>query len=284
MNNILEQMLSKYEIKNIADEKNAIKEILQELILASLAKSGFFKKAVFCGGTALRIFYGLNRFSEDLDFSLETSEENFDINEYISSVTESLKEYGITLEIQKKESKSKVVSAFLKVNTIEQLILFNTTFNIISIRKDEKIKIKLEIDTNPPKGGIVEYKTALVPEIYQVKIYNDESLFAGKLHSILCRFWDDRVKGRDLYDFIFYVSRKTKINIVFLENAMKQTGHLKDDEHLNLEIIKTKLKQKFNELDYTLAKQDVTSFIKNDKELELWSKELFISIVDMINY
>lgn len=284
MNNILEQMLSKYEIKNIADEKNAIKEILQELILASLAKSGFFKKAVFCGGTALRIFYGLNRFSEDLDFSLETSEENFDINEYTSSVTESLKEYSITLEIQKKESKSKVVSAFLKANTIEQLILFNTTFNINSIRKDEKIKIKLEIDTNPPKGGIVEYKTALVPEIYQVKIYNDESLFAGKLHSILCRFWDDRVKGRDLYDFIFYVSRKTKINIVFLENAMKQTGHLKDDEHLNLEIIKTKLKQKFNELDYTLAKQDVTSFIKNDKELELWSKELFISIVDMLNY
>lgn len=283
MNNILEQMLDKYTINNIEDEKNAIKEIMQELILASLSKSGFFKNAIFCGGTALRIFYGLDRFSEDLDFSLEEADDQFDISEYISYISESLKEYGISLEIQNKENKSNIVSAFLKANTIEQLLLFNTSFDINNIRKEEKIRIKLEVDTNPPKGGIVEYKTALVPEIYQVKIYNDESLFSGKLHSILCRFWDNRVKGRDLYDFIFYVSRKTKINIEFLENAMKQTGHIKESEHLNLEIIKDLLKQKFNELDYALAKQDVMPFIKDSKKIELWSKELFISIVDMIN-
>lgn len=283
MTTILEQMLAQYEIKDARDEENAIKEILQELILAALSGAGFFKEAIFCGGTALRIFYGLNRFSEDLDFSLEKPNSDFDINDYLPKVVESLKEYGINMEVQVKKQKAAVQSAFLKANTLEQMLYFNTSFDVGHIRKEEKVKIKLEIDTNPPLGGTYEMKVGLLPSIYDVKIYDSESLFAGKLHSLLCRFWDNRIKGRDLYDFIFYLSRKTKINISFLENMMKQSGHIKEDESLDLNRIKELLRTKFNEIDYKLAINDVTPFIKNTEELRFWGKDFFLSLVDMIN-
>lgn len=283
MTTILEQMLAQYEIKDARDEENAFKEILQELILAALSGAGFFKETIFCGGTALRIFYGLNRFSEDLDFSLEKPNSDFDINDYLPKVVESLKEYGINMEAQVKKQKNAVQSAFLKANTFEQMLYFNTSFDVGHILKEEKIKIKLEIDINPPLGGTYEMKVGLLPSIYDVKIYDSESLFAGKLHSLLCRFWDNRIKGRDLYDFIFYLSRKTKINISFLENAMKQSGHIKEDESLDLNKIKELLRTKFSEINYKLAIEDVTPFIKNTEELRFWNKEFFLSLIDMID-
>lgn len=282
MTTILEQMLAQYEIKDIRDEENAIKEILQELILSALSNAGFFKEAIFSGGTALRIFYGLNRFSEDLDFSLERPNEDFDINDYLPKVIESLKEYGIKMEAQIKNQRSAVQSGFLKTSILEQMLYFKTAFDVGNIRKKEKIKIKLEIDTNPPLGGTYEMKVGLLPSIYNVKIYDSETLFAGKIHSLLCRFWDNRIKGRDLYDFIFYVSRKTKINIPFLENAMRQSGHIKE-ESLDINKIKELLKSKFNEIDYKLAIEDVSPFIKNTDELRFWNKELFLDIVDRIH-
>jgi len=282
MTTILEQMLAQYEIKDIREEENAIKEILQELILSALSNAGFFKEAIFCGGTALRIFYGLNRFSEDLDFSLERPNEYFDINDYLPKVVESLKEYGIKMEAEIKNQRSAVQSALLKTSTLEQMLYFKTAFDVGNIRKEEKIKIKLEIDTNPPLGGTYEMKIGLLPSIYNVKIYDSETLFAGKIHSLLCRFWDNRIKGRDLYDFIFYVSRNTKINIPFLENAMRQSGHIKE-ESLDINKIKELLKSKFNEIDYKLAIEDVSPFIKNTDELRFWNKELFLDIVDRIH-
>ncbi len=75
-------MLKTYDINNIYDRKNAMKEIMQEIVLCGLSRAGFFKKAAFYGGTALRIFYGLDRFSEDLDFSLETADPAFDLSAY----------------------------------------------------------------------------------------------------------------------------------------------------------------------------------------------------------
>jgi predicted nucleotidyltransferase component of viral defense system len=284
MTTVIEQMLEAYDIKSIEDEKNAIKEILQELILCSLAKANFFNDAVFCGGTALRVFYKLNRFSEDLDFSLKVANANFSITKYLEEVTKSLKGYGINVEIKenKNNAEKNVKSAFLKANTIEQLLYFNSSFDIKGIQKDEQTKIKIEIDSNPPQGGTYERKISLVPEIYNVTIYDMSSLFAGKLHSLLCRFWDNRVKGRDLYDFTFYVSRKAKINISFLENAMKQTGNLKEDEKLDYPKIKQLLKERFALIDYKLAKEDVRPFIKNESELDSWNKELFIAITDLI--
>ena len=189
MNTVIEQMLEKYEINNVEDEKNAIKEILQEIILSALSKVGFFQNAIFSGGTALRIFYKLGRFSEDLDFSLVSPDNNFDIDKFLPKVIESIKEYGLNLELQtnKHNDDKAVKSAFLKANTVEQLLYFNSSFDVNGIRKEEKIKIKLEVDTNPPLGGEYETKIGILPEIYDVKIYDSKSLFAGKIHSILCR-------------------------------------------------------------------------------------------------
>lgn len=284
METVLEQMLSKYKINSIEDEKNAIKEILQELILCSLSKTSFFNEAIFCGGTALRVFYKLNRFSEDLDFSLIKPNKEFSLEKYLESVKSFMKGYGVEIEIKAKNytSDKAVKSAFLKANTIEQLLYFKSNFDIRGIHKDETIKIKIEVDSNPPLYGTYENKYGFVPETYQVKIYDSSSLFAGKLHSILCRFHDNRIKGRDLYDYIFYISRETPVNITFLQEAMKQSGDLNKDANLNIELLKELLKQKFKFLDYNLAKQDVIPFIKNTDELKLWGPELFLSTVDKI--
>lgn len=207
MNTIVEAMISKYNPTDIKKEKNAIKEVLQELIISALSKTDFFDKAVFCGGTSLRIVYGLNRFSEDLDFSLK-AKMDFNLNDYTKQITEYLKAYGINSSFEVKETKTSVASAFLKTNTLEQLIYFNADFELKGIRDTEKLKIKFEVDTNPPAGGEYESKFLTVPEAHFITIFKLESLFAGKLHAILCRFWESPlVKGRDLFDFVFYITK-----------------------------------------------------------------------------
>lgn len=284
MTTVIEQMLSEYTNNTLEEEENAIKEILQELLLCSLAKAGFFEEAIFCGGTALRIFYNLNRFSEDLDFSLKAPNNNFSLTQYMEKVKKQMKGYGIDIEIKenKDNDKKTIKSAFLNANKIEQYLYFHSKFDIKGIRKEEKLKIKLEVDSNPPKGGTYESKASVVPEYYKATIYDLGSLFAGKVHSILCRFWDNRVKGRDLYDYVFYISKKVKINIPFLENAMKQTGQLEEKETLNIAKVKKLLKDKFKIINYTLAKQDALPFINNVSELDSWNEEMFISITDLI--
>ena len=281
MKQSIQTMLEKYPINNIQDERNAIKEVIQELILASLSKSGFFKKAVFCGGTALRILYGLDRFSEDLDFSLMEEDLQFDLRPYLHEAKRYMESYGILCEITQKKNSSNIKSAFLKSNTLEQHIYFGANFTE-SIGKNELIKIKVELDVCPPDKGKWEYKTLLLPEIYEVAIYNKETLFAGKIHSILCRLWDNRIKGRDLYDFIFYVSRNSSINIDFLNNAMIQTGHLDKGNLLTLDQVKIMLKDKFSNINYKLAIEDVRPFIKDIDSLNYWNSNFFISLLDRI--
>ena len=282
MKQTIQTMLEKYSISNLQDERNAIKEVMQELVLASLSKSGFFKKAIFCGGTALRIMYGLDRFSEDLDFSLMEPDSNFDLAPYLSETKEYLESYGVKCDISNKKHSSNIQSAFLKSNTLEQHINFKGEFSS-QIRSNEKIRIKIEIDIFPPLAGKWEYKVNLLPEIYEIAIYDEETLFAGKIHSILCRLWDNRIKGRDLYDFIFYVSRGSKINLEFLTNAMVQTKHLDENETLDICEVKKLLKEKFNSIDYTLAIEDVRPFIKDVDSLKYWNSQFFIDLLERIS-
>ena len=190
MNNIIEQMLSKYEIKNTNDEINALKEIIQEIVLAGLSRGGFFKEAAFYGGTALRIFYGLDRFSEDLDFALLKPDKNFDLSNYFEYIKKELHTYKLNLKVNTKikSSDSNITSAFLKGNTLEHILKFfpneeNNKYN--RILKD--LKIKFEVDINPPAGASYEDKYKLLPNPHQIKLYDKESLFAGKIHAILCR-------------------------------------------------------------------------------------------------
>lgn len=282
MNNIIEQMLSKYEIKNTNDEINALKEIIQEIVLAGLSRGGFFKEAAFYGGTALRIFYGLDRFSEDLDFALLKPDKNFDLSNYFEYIEKELHTYKLNLKVNTKIKS--ITSAFLKGNTLEHILKFfpneeNNKYN--RILKD--LKIKFEVDINPPAGASYEDKYKLLPNPHQIKLYDKESLFAGKIHAILCRNWKTRTKGRDLYDYIFFLANDTKVNMELLKNKLLESNYITLDETLDINKLKKLLTDKFNEIDYEEAKADVKPFIKNVDALEIWSKEFFIDITEKIN-
>lgn len=285
MNNILSQMLSKYQINNIEDKKNAIKEIVQEIVLCGLSRSDFFEKVAFYGGTALRIFYGLDRFSEDLDFSLITKDENFDLSEYFSYVKNETNALGLKFDvIQKSKSiDSNVKSAFLKGNTLEHILTFyENTDDSNSINKEELIKIKFEVDINPTVGATYESKYKLLPSPYKVKLYDLESLFAGKIHACLCRNWKTRVKGRDFYDYLFFISKGAKVNLENLKAKLVQSKFIEEDFILTIDSLKELLKERFCNIDFDQAKEDVLPFVKDKSKLDLWSSEFFISVTESL--
>lgn len=284
---IINQMLQNYKIDNIEDKKHAMKEIMQEITVAALANTDFFKHAAFYGGSALRIFYNLERFSEDLDFSLLSDKENFSFDKYIPTINNFVESLGLKFKIVKKEktNDSQIMSAFLKGNTKEHFFIFypESSDNVM-LQKDEKITIKFEVDTIPPDYATTELKFRLLPYPYQVRIYDKPSLFAGKIHAVLARNWKSRIKGRDLYDYIFYLSSQTKVNLKHLEARLKQTHTIDAKDVLTLKVLKTLLINKFNQINYDKAKEDVFPFLENPSILDIWSAEFFISITDQLTY
>ena len=268
MNNIIEQMLSHYVINNTNDEINALKEIIQEIVLSGLSRGGFFDIAAFYGGTALRIFYKLDRFSEDLDFALKE-----------------LKAYGLNLEIsaKPKNKDSNITSAFLKGDTLEHILKFfpgegSHEYNHLL----KNIKIKFEVDINPPKGATYEDQYKLLPSPHHIKLYDKESLFAGKIHAILCRNWKTRIKGRDLYDYIFFLANNTPVNLELIKNKLIESNYINENDKFDIEVLKELLFKKFNDINYTETKEDVLPFIKDVESLDLWNKEFFISITEKL--
>lgn len=280
MNQIIDEMLKKYNAINLLDKKNAIKEIMQEIVLCGLSRAGFFEKAVFYGGTALRIFYGLDRFSEDLDFSLKTPDLNFNLEKYFPILEREVNALGLNVKVEKKEKTfdSAIKSAFLKGNTKEHLLLFYSNDKLENINPDEVIKIKFEIDTNPPPFATFETKYKLEPSPYEISLYDLPSLFAGKIGAVLCRAWKSRVKGRDLYDYIFYLQKNATFNLKHLQARLVQAGFIEKDNQLTLEDVKQLLNNKFDSIDYEEAKKDVIPFVKDINVLNIWSANFFKSI------
>lgn len=285
MNNILQNMLKKYEIKNTTDETNAMKEIIQEIVICGLSRGGFFDVAAFYGGTALRIFYGLNRFSEDLDFALLKKDPNFDLSKYFSFVEREVQAYGLNLSISEKikTKDSNITSAFLKGDTKEHILIFFPNENMENTTSLKNIKIKFEVDINPPPGAKYELRYKLLPSPHQVRLYDEGSLFAGKIHAILCRNWNYRTKGRDLYDYIFYLSQNINVNIKLIQEKLIDSKVLKKDDLFNIEILKELLFQKFDMINFKDAKDDVVAFIEDKDSLNLWSKEFFREITKNLN-
>ena len=281
MQQVLSQMLSKYQINNIEDKKNAIKEIVQEIVLCGLSRGGFFKEAAFYGGTALRIFYGLDRFSEDLDFSLITQNPNFDLTKYFPYIENETKSLGLDFSVKEKVKSfdSNVKSAFLKGNTKEHILTFyENSDDTKFIYKDEVIRIKFEVDINPPTGATYETKFGLLPSPYQARLYDLQSLFAGKIHACLCRNWQSRVKGRDFYDYVFFLSIGAKVNLQNLKAKLVQSKFISEDYDLTIDNLKSLLNERFEHLSFEHAKQDVLPFVKDKSKLDLWSKEFFVEI------
>lgn len=283
MTQVIEQMLKNYNIKNIYDQKNAMKEIMQEIVLCGLSRAGFFKQAAFYGGTALRIFYGLDRFSEDLDFSLEKTDQSFNLAAYFPVLEKEVKSFGLNVAISEKEKTkdSNIRSAFLKGNTREHLLLFYADAKATgSVAQNEIVKIKFEVDVNPPAFAGFEHRYRLLPAPYQVRMYDMPSLFAGKLHAVICRAWQSRVKGRDLYDYIFYLSRGTAVNQKHLRARLIQSGFIGQDVECTLSEIKQMLFERFDTINYNQAKQDVAPFIHDTSTLDIWSADFFKQITE----
>ena len=283
--NIIEQMLLKYEIKSEDELINALKEIFQEITLLGLYRGGFFQKAAFYGGTALRIIYGLDRFSEDLDFSLLKKDPTFNIDDYFSYIIDEFESLGIKMTLTKKSKsqKSNIESAFLKNNTsIYTLnIKADNLSNILDgIHSGKKIKIKLEIDINPPLKFQIQAYTLLLPTTFNIIAMTLPSLYAGKLHALLFRNWKTRVKGRDWYDFEWYIKRGVKVNLEHLQERMIESGDIDRNDLLTKEKLKALLKDKIDTLDIQKAKQEVQVFIKDHSVLDFWSKEYFYLLVD----
>lgn len=285
MNTILEQMINEYSPKNTEEKRNAIKEVMQEIVLCGLSKSGFFSVAAFYGGTALRIFYGLDRFSEDLDFALLIKDKDFDLSKYFPILKDIVKSFGLNVEIElkSKTKDSNVQSAFLKGDTIEHFLLFYPDDLVQGINKNEKVKIKFEIDTMPPGLATYETKFKLLPTPYSIKLYDESSLFSGKIHAVICRSWKSRVKGRDLYDYVFYLSRKTRFNLPHLKEKLIESGYIDQDTEITVDDVKKMLITRFNEIDFEDAKEDVIPFIKDISTLDIWAKDFFISITEELH-
>lgn len=283
MKTVLEQMLDTYETRTIEDKKNALKEVVQEAALCGLSRAGFFKSAAFYGGTALRIFYGLDRFSEDLDFSLTAPDTDFQLKRYFSGLESELASLGLNFSIEEKQktADSAVKSAFLKGNTREHILSVYGLQNA-GIGATELIKIKFEIDTDPPPYARFENKYRLLPTPYQVKLYDMPSLFAGKIHAVLCRAWKSRVKGRDLYDYVFYLAKKTKVNLPHLKARLVASGVMNESDAFDREKLVSMLNERFEKIDFEQAKQDVLPFVKNTSALDLWGAEMFKDITSEI--
>lgn len=287
MNNAIEMMLNKYNPQNNEERENALKEIFQEIALAGLSRGGFFEKAAFYGGTCLRLFYGLNRFSEDLDFALIKDDNEFSLEDYFPSLVKEFQSYGVEINVESKLKgfDSNVQSAFIKGNTyILMMSFFPKSDDIKKVISNQKLKIKFEVDIANPKGWIAETKFRMLPSPYEVKVFDESTLFAGKIHAIICRNYKNHVKGRDYYDYLFYIGKGSKVNLEYLENKLKNTDdRFKKDEKITLDKIKGLLKERFENVDYESAKEDVSNFISDKNSLNLWKKELFLSTLESLN-
>jgi predicted nucleotidyltransferase component of viral defense system len=275
---VIQKKLLTYQCQTVLDQENALKEIVQEIALMALSRAGFFRVAAFQGGTCLRILYGLQRFSEDLDFVLEKPDKNFNWDKYIKTMREEFSAYGYTLEVTNKTKLDKTVrTAFLKADSEGGILVLKDART-----NRPKCQFKLEIDTNPPGGSEYELKYLDFPLPYSVQTQDLPSLFAGKSHALLCR---DYTKGRDWYDFSWYVSRKVFINFSLLNKAIEQGGPWKDQNiPVTPDWFLQELKTKINSMDWDDAKKDVARFLRPRElaSLDVWSKEFFISRADKL--
>jgi len=280
------RMLERYDLSSLLDYKNALKEIVQEIALLGLWRAKFFEKGAFYGGTALRILHDLDRFSEDLDFTLLEPNLKFDLGEYERAIQEELQSLGFIARVEKKQKskKSAIDSAFIKINTIEHLLLIGIPEGINkSIHPGEVMKIRFEIDTDPPADGArTENALLLLPAPFSVKTLRLEDLFAGKVHAALCREWKGRVKGRDWYDLVWFVSRNIPLNLNYLEQRMRQSGYWSTKEKLSREGLLKLFEKKIAQLDIKSAKEDIINFIKDSAQVEIWSRDFFLEVVKKI--
>lgn len=285
MENLVKSMLPDPAPKTMNGMVNAVREIMQSLALLGLWRAKFFEHAAFYEGTALRILYGLDRFSEDLDFSLLEPSPDFNFSVYATALQNELEAYGfeVTFELKHKTAQTAIESAFLKGNTYNQLLVIKAPEQILaSVNRQSILKVKLEVDTNPPAGFSTEMKYVFSPVQFAVRSYTVPSLFAGKIHALLFRKWKNRIKGRDWYDFAWYASHHPILNLVHLEERMRQSGHYIEHGPITPEIIRQSIEKAIDGVNIDEIRKEVMPFVADARVLEIWSKEFFKAAADRI--
>jgi predicted nucleotidyltransferase component of viral defense system len=271
---VFDKMFTRYSPVKKNEKQNATHEVMQEIALAGLYKSGFFDRAAFYGGTCLRIFYGLQRFSEDMDFSLLQPDENFSLENYFEPIIAEFKALGKEIIITKKDktNANNIESAFLKDNTEIYNLQFTT---------EKRVKIKIEVDTQPPSNFTTEYKLLMLPFSFMTRCYSLSDLYAGKMHAFLFRNWQNRVKGRDWYDFEWYIRNNIKLNFNHLQKRAEQINAFNEKE-FTPDVFKIMLKERIGKTNIEAVKNDVRPFLKNLSEMDIWSTEYFLQLAEMI--
>lgn len=285
MHEAVSRMLAKYEPKSVDNSVRALREIIQEVALLGLWRAKFFEHAAFYGGTALRILYGLDRFSEDLDFSLLAPSPDFNLARYTSSLEEELLAFGfnVRVEMVDKAVESAVQSAFLKANTRNELLVIEAGEELMGqVAAGQVLKVKIEVDTDPPLGFTTSTRYLLQPIPFAVRSYSLPDLFAGKMHAILFRKWKNRVKGRDWYDLVWYAANHPQLNLGHLEQRMRQTGHWSGEQSLSPVAFSDLLFDAIDRLDVNQARKDVAPFVKDQQMLALWSHDFFQDVASRI--
>ncbi len=280
---MIKEWISQYNPKNEDETLYALREIMQEIALAGLSRTDFFEKAAFYGGTALRIFYNLDRFSEDLDFSLLKKDNEFSLEPYFNSIITEFESLGMRVSIQEKDKKiqTNVESAFLKSETVWKEIILEDIVKQAGIKSNKNIKIKIEVDRNPPLEIDTEQKLLLRPFSFYVKCFTPSSLFAGKMHALLFRKWKNRVKGRDWYDLEWFIKKNISLDLNHFSQRGKDTGDW-TKKNITQKQLHSLLSAKIDVVSFVRIKEDVVRFVKDDKSLQIWSADYFHDLVEKI--
>ena len=257
--------------------KDHLREEMQKIFLKTISRTDFFDNAAFYGGTALRLFHGLDRFSEDLDFSLLKPFPEFNLESYHEVIVDDFLEYGIEVTVKKINKRtmttvqtSNVVAKYQSLSHFCDDVGMKGNFH-----RDELLKIKFEIDTMPPSFAGYEWVEL---DSSRIRLYDFGSLFAGKVSAVLTRGWNNRVKGRDFYDFIYYINNGIELNMCYLQSSLKKMNNLEGS--LTDEKLRRKLEERFRAVDYESAKEDIVNFIRDGKVLDCWDSDYFISLLD----
>lgn len=282
---MIREWLKEYNAATRESMEAALREIMQEITLAGLYRSGFFDKAAFYGGTALRIFHGLDRFSEDLDFSLLKEDPDFSLEHHFRGINEEFSAAGliITIKDKKKTVKSSIDSAFLKAETIWKELVLDGAIPQTGINTQTHIRIKIEVDRKPPQGFATEEKLLLRPYSFYVKCFTLPDLFAGKMHALLFRKWKDRVKGRDWYDMEWYIRKGVPLHLEHFIQRAKDTGDWKKADMSREEFLQLLL-NRINTVVLDRVKEDAIRFIPDGTKLNIWSVQYFTDLAYKIRF
>lgn len=282
---MIKEWIEEYDPQNEEEIVYALREIMQEITLAALSRTDFFEKAACYGGTTLRIFYGLDRYSEDLDFSLLKPDSNFSIEPYFKTILDEFKSLGLTVSIieKKKTKQTAIDSAFLKAETIWQEIVLEDIIKETGVRSNKTLKIKIEVDRQPPSNFQTEEKLLLRPYSFYVKCFTKSSLFAGKMHALLFRKWKNRVKGRDWYDLEWYIKKGIPLDVNHFLARARDTKNWQEDKISKEQIIEL-LDTKIESVSFSSIKEDVVRFIKNDEVLNIWSPQYFKDLIHKMKF